>query len=133
MGDNLARKLEAEEILEQSNYAQDYIAQPPIREPYTEKLAVSKGVSSLEMIIMSLFVVILFGLLLLNVHSDLKLSTSSREVQDLNSQIETTEIEIENLEQHVHELSRYDRVHKIAEQYELELHEENIRNLSPLE
>lgn len=133
MGNNLARELELEEIVEQSNYAQDYVVQIPIRDPYTEELPVSKGISGLERIVMGLFSVILFGLLLLNVHSDLKLSTSSRKVQDLNSQIETTEIEIQNLEQHVHELSRYDRVHKIAEQYGLELHEENIRNLSPLE
>ena len=39
----------------------------------------------------------------------------------------------ENLEQHVQELSRYDRIHEIAEEYGLELHEKNIRNLSPIE
>ncbi len=130
---NLAKKLETEEFLEQSYYAEKQSLETPLSEPKIEPLAVSKGLTSLEIKFGLLFTVVLFAVLLLNVHSDLKLSTSSRHVQDLNSQIQTTEVEIENLEQHVQELSRYDRVHKIAEDYGLELHEKNIRNLSPIE
>lgn len=130
---NLAKKIETEELLEQSNYPIKKNLEAPLNEPKMELLPVSKGLSSLEIKFGLLFTVVLFALLLLNVHSDLKLSTSSRQVQDLNNQIQTTEIEIENLEQHVQELSRYDRVHEIAEEYGLELHEKNIRNLSPVE
>lgn len=133
--DNLARQLEVvEEIREQSNYAQDYqehTVQYPLNEPQTQELTVPKGLSKIEKIVMMVLGFVLFGLLLMNVHTNLKLSTSSRKVQDLSSEIQTIESEIENLDQHIHELSRYDRIHEIAEKYGLELHEENIRNISP--
>lgn len=135
MEDNLARKLEVvEELTEQSNYAQDYqdyTVQYPLNEPKTQELTVPKGLSKIEKLVMAILGIILFGLLLMNVHTNLKLSTSSRKVQDLSSQIQTAENEIENLDQHIHELLRYDRIHEIAEKYGLELHEENIRNISP--
>lgn len=130
---NLARKLEVEELSEQSSYEQNYTIPTPLSEPRTQEITVPKGISSLEKKVIAVLGLILFSILLLNVHSDLKLSTSSRKVQDLNREIQTTEVEIENLDQHVHELSRYDRIHGIAEKYGLELHEENIRNLSPVE
>lgn len=133
--DNLARQLDVvEEITEQSNYAQDYqeyTVQYPLNEPQTQELTVPKGLSKLEKVVMAILGLVLFSLLLMNVHTNLKLSTSSRKVQDLSSQIQTIESEIENLDQHVHELSRYDRIHDIAEKYGLKLHEENIRNISP--
>lgn len=133
MKNNLAENLETEELLEHADYAQDYLAQTPSIEPLAEELIVPKGISGLEIKIALFFALLLFGLLLLNVHSDLKLSSSSRKTQDLNSQIQNTEVEIENLEQHVHELSRYDRIHRIAEEQGLELHTDNVRNLSPIE
>lgn len=133
MKSNLAHKLETEEFLEQPRHEQDYIEQAPLGEPEIKELSVPKGISNLEIRLMSVIGLILFSLLLLNVYSNLGLSMTSRKAQDLNNQIQTTEVEIENLEQHVHELSRYDRIHGIAEEYGLELHEENIRNLSPIE
>ena len=131
MKSNLAHKIDAEEILKQPNYAEEYVEQPSIATPGLEELPVPTGISSLEIVLTTIIGLIIFGLLLLNVSSDYGLSNTSREVQDLNDQIQTTKIEIENLEQHVHELSRYDRVYEIADKYGLELHEENIRNLSP--
>lgn len=131
MKSNLAHKLDAEELLKESNYAQDYIEQAPLAAPELQEIPVPTGISSLEIVLSAVIGLIIFGLLLLNVSSDYGLSTTSRKVQDLNNQIQTTKIEIENLEQHVHELSRYDRVYEIANKYGLELHEENIRNLSP--
>lgn len=127
----MAHKIEAEELLEHSNYAQDYIEQAPLTTPELQQLPVPTGISRLEIGLIAIIGLIVFSLLLLNVSSDYGLSTTSREVQDLNNQLQTTKIEIENLEQHVHELSRYDRVYEIANKYGLELHEENIRNLSP--
>lgn len=131
MKSNLAHKLEAEELLEHSNYAQEQIEQNPIFTPGLQEVPVPTGISRLEIFLLFGIGTIIFALLLLNVSSDYGLSATSREVQDLNNQIETTKVEIENLEQHVHELSRYDRVYEIAKKYGLELHEENIRNLSP--
>lgn len=131
MKSNLAQEIEAEEILIESNYAQEQIEPAPVITPGLQELPVPTGISSLEIVLITIIGLIIFGLLLLNVSSNYSLSTTSREVQDLNNQIQTTTIEIENLEQHVHELSRYDRIYEIANKYGLELHEENIRNLSP--
>lgn len=131
MKSNLAQEIEAEELLTESNYAQEQIEPAPVVTPGLQELPVPTGISSFEIVLITIIGLILFGLLLLNVSSDYSLSTTSREVQDLNNQIQTTTIEIENLEQHVHELSRYDRIYEIANKYGLELHEENIRNLSP--
>lgn len=131
MKNNLAQEIEAEELLIESNYAQEQIEPAPVITPGLQELPVPTGISSLEIVLITIIGLIIFGLLLLNVSSNYSLSTTSREVQDLNNQIQTTTIEIENLEQHVHELSRYDRIYEIANKYGLELHEENIRNLSP--
>lgn len=133
MKSNLAHNLKVEELHEHSSYAQDYTKQAPLVEPIVENLSVPTGISRLEISLLSAIGLILFILLLLNVYSDLGLSTASRKVQDINNQVQTAQFEIENLEQHVHELSRYDRINEIAEKYGLELHEENIRNLSQIE
>lgn len=133
MKSNLAHDLEAEEFLKQSKYVSDYRDEAPLVKPELQELTVPKGLSRFEVTLISIISIILFGLLLLNISSGLQLSTNSRKVQDLTSQIETTEMEIENIKQHVHELSRYDRIHEIAEKYGLELQEENILNLSPIE
>lgn len=133
MKSNLAHNLDVEELHGHSAYAQDYTEQAPLVEPIVQELSVPTGISRLEIILLSAIGLILFVLLLLNVYSDLGLSTASRKVQDVSSQVQTMQFEIENLEQHVHELSRYDRVNEIAEKYGLELHEENIRNLSQIE
>lgn len=139
MEDNLARELEVEEqsIAVEQPYAQ------PIERPYEEAIPsvepipkaepISKGLSKFEVVLISLIGFVVFGLILLNVHSNLQLTSASRELQDVDSQITQTEIEIENLEQQSHELSRYDRINEIAEKYGLELHDENIVNIAPRE
>ena len=130
---NLAEKIETKKVVGEKDYTLNHSKNTPLKEIQSQELNISRGLSTIEIKAISLISIVLFGLLLLNVQTDLQLTTSSRNVQDLNSEIQTNEIEIENLEQHVHELSRYDRIHKIAEDYGLTLHEENIRNLSPLE
>lgn len=132
MNSNLAEEIEKEEIIEQSNHALDHSEHTPLRESHLEELSVPKGLGRLEIRLMTLIGFVLFGLLLLNVHTDLQLAMSSRNVQDLNNQIEVISVENENLSQHIQELSRYDRIHEIAQKHGLKLHEENIRNLSPL-
>lgn len=139
MEDNLARELELEEdvVRAEQQYAQQ-VEQPhqksaPSIDPIPKAEPVAKGLTRFEMSLISVIGVIVFGLILLNVHTNLELATASRNVQDVNAQISETEVEIENLEQQSHELSRYDRVNEIAEKYGLELHDENIVNLAPQE
>lgn len=137
MEDNLAHELEEDVMLEQSQYTQPhqhpYIEGAPSIEPIPQAEPISKGLTKFEVALISLISIVVFALVLLNVYSDFYLSSASRSVQDVSTQIQSTEVEIENLKQHVHELSRYDRVNDIAGKYGLELHEENIRNLSPVE
>jgi len=143
MEDNLARDLELDIELEADSVTHEQqIAQPlvqpreeptPSVEPIPQVKPAAKGLTKLEIGLVSLFTSIIFALILFNVYSDLQLTTVSRDVQDVNAQIEQTEVEIENLKQHTQELTRYDRINEIAEKYGLELHEENIRNLVPKE
>ncbi|HLR88915.1 MAG TPA: cell division protein FtsL [Atopostipes sp.] len=139
MEDNLARELELDIELEENSVTYEQPLEQPIEdtvplvEPIPQARPATKGLTKLEIGLMSLVSVIVFALVLFNVYSDLQLTNVSRDVQDVNTQIQQTEVEIENLKQHAHELSRYDRVNEIAEKYGLELHEENIRNLVPVE
>lgn len=137
MEDNLARELEIE-LEENSVTYEQPLGQPiedtvPLVEPIPQTRPATKGLTKLEIGLISLISITVFVLVLFNVYSDLQLTNVSRDVQDINTQIQQTEVEIENLKQHAHELSRYDRVNEIAEKYGLELHEENIRNLVPVE
>lgn len=143
MEDNLARELEMDIDYNGTSVAYEQQIQKPYEQP-TEEVAPSiqpipqaapltKGLTKLEIGLIAFMGTIVFALLLFNVYSDLQLTNVSRDVQDVNAQIQQTEVEIENLQQHAYELSRYDRINEIAEKYGLELHEDNIVNLVPVE
>lgn len=138
MEDNLARELEVEEdTLAGQSFAQQ-IEQPyervaPSVTPIPQSEPLPKGLTKLEMGLVGIIGIILFSFILLNVHTSLELNTASRDLQDVNRQVAQTNIEIENLSQQAHELSRYDRIQEIAEKYGLELHNENIINIAPQE
>ncbi|RFP39455.1 cell division protein FtsL, partial [Klebsiella oxytoca] len=83
----------------------------------------------LEKLVMGVLGAGVFGLLIANISMNIHLSSTNRELQDMNNQIAETEVVNENLQQNVQELSRYDRVYEIARQNGLELNEENIRNV----
>ncbi len=133
MQDNLARELEAD--IEEQTVAmqQPYRQVTQAIEPIPQAVPISKGLSKFEIFLITALGMIVFGLVLMNIHSSLEMTNSSRMVQDVDSSIAQTQIEIENLNQQSHELSRYDRIYAIAQKYGLELHEENIRNIAPVE
>lgn len=136
MEDNLARELEMEEeyaVGFEQLQEQPYEEQSPRVEPIPQGEPIQKGLTKLEIGLISITTIIVFALVLLNVYTDFQLTNTSRSVQDTSAQIEQTEVEIENLKQHAQELSRYDRINEIANKYGLELHEENIKNLTPVE
>lgn len=143
MEDNLARELELDIELSGDSVAYEQQIQQPYGEPAQEvapsiqpipqAAPLTKGLTKLEIGLIAIMGTIVFALVLFNVYSDLQLTNVSREVQDVNAQIQQTEVEIENLQQHAYELSRYDRINEIAEKYGLELHEDNIVNLVPVE
>lgn len=133
MQDSLARELEAD--IEEQTVAmqQPYRQVTQAIEPIPQAVPISKGLSKFEIFLITALGMIVFGLVLMNIHSSLEMTNSSRMVQDVDSSIAQTQIEIENLNQQSHELSRYDRIYAIAQKYGLELHEENIRNIAPVE
>lgn len=143
MEDNLARELELDIELSGDSVAYEQQIQQPYGEPAQEvapsiqpipqAAPLTKGLTKLEIGLIAIMGTIVFALVLFNVYSDLQLTNVSRDVQDVNAQIQQTEVEIENLQQHAYELSRYDRINEIAEKYGLELHEDNIVNLVPVE
>ena len=139
MQDNLARELELEEQIQPMEQAytqpleRPYEEQNPSIDPIPKAKPISKGLSKFEVVLISAISIIVFGLVLMNIHSNLELSTASRDLQDVDTKIVQTETEIENLKQQSHELSRYDRIHEIAEKHGLELHDENIVNIAPQE
>jgi len=140
MEDNLAHELEEEQVAaaETAQQAYEQPAQQPNEaapsiEPIPQAKPVSKGLTKFEIGLMMVIGVIVFGLILLNVQSSLALSDASRNVQDVNNQIQETEVEVANLEQQSQELSRYDRINDIAKKYGLDLHDDNIVNIAPQE
>lgn len=142
MEDNLARELEIDNNLIDGSLAYQQVeqsaAQPdweqiPSIQPIPESRPIKKGLTKFEVALISLISIAVFALLLFNVNSDLQLASVSRDVQDVDTEIEQTKVEIENLKQHAFELTRYDRINEIAKKYGLELHEENIINLLPVE
>lgn len=123
MNDNLARQLEAE---------QQPLLQP---EPKKETKKIhkvnpqTKGVTRLESAVVSFFGIVLFGLAVAHIALSMQVSTVNRTIQDVQTQSIATQIENENFEQKVQELSRYDRVYSIARDHNLEMNEEQIRNV----
>lgn len=138
MEDNLARKYELEEdFMWEEAYTQS-ITQPyeevtPSIQSIPQAEPVEKGLTKFEVFLIGTFAMIIFTLTLFNISSSLELSTASRGVQNVNAEIAQTKIEIENLTQQTHELSRYDRIQEIAKKYGLDLHKDNIINIAPQE
>jgi len=97
----------------------------------TKPSIVKRGVTRIEKMVISTFGFAFIGLLIASISLEMQVSTTSREVQDISSQVAQTETVNSNLEQNVQELSRYDRVYSIAEERGLELNEENIKNVKP--
>jgi len=121
--DNLARKYN----VESTAYPLPKKEVTPKEKPKVER---KKNVfTRLEKLVMGVLGAGVFGLLIANISMNIHLSSTNRELQDINNQIAETEVVNENLQQNVQELSRYDRVYEIARQNGLELNEENIRNV----
>lgn len=123
MQDNLARQMESK--VSHLNQPQPRHEPKKIHNPQP----IQKGFTRLEAAVVSFFGFVLFGLAVAHIALTMQVSTVNRTIQDMESQAIVTQIEIENHEQKVQELSRYDRVYTIARQNNLEMNEEQIRNV----
>ncbi|MFJ1627207.1 cell division protein FtsL [Marinilactibacillus psychrotolerans] len=125
MNDNLAREINMQAV------------PSPRQHPETQpgnvhiKKTVKRGITHLEVWLISFFGCVVFGLLVANITMAMQLSTTNRTTQDLDQQATDIQVVNENLEQNIQELSRYDRVYKIAKDNGLKMNEEQIRNVSP--
>lgn len=120
MNDNLARQL--------VNETQPLI-QPKTNENRELDKKLHKGLTRLEVTVIGLFGLALVALAAAHIAMSMQVSTTNRNIQDLQSQAAQVQIENNNYEQNVQELSRYDRVYSIAKDNDLEMNEEQIRNV----
>ena len=122
MNDNLARQL--------INEAQP-VSQPS-KEPkkvLIDSKPLHKGLTRLEVSIISVLGMVFLALAVAHIALSMQVSTMNRSIQDLQAQATVVTVENQNLEQKVQELSRYDRVYNIAKSNDLEMNEEQIRNV----
>lgn len=117
-------------LAERVTHAYEVVSRPTLKEL---NIPTQKGLTTLEKWLLSVIGATLFVLSLLSIHSNMALNFASREVQDLQNEVNSNLVEIEMLNQHVQELKRYDRMYSIAQKYGLGIYEGNIRNLSPNE
>lgn len=120
MNDNLARQW--------ANETQPLV-QPKNNENREIKKRLHKGLTRIEMTVISLFGLVLLSLAVAHIALSMQVSTTNRSIQDIQSQAAQVQVENNNFEQNVQELSRYDRVYSIAKDYNLEMNEAQIRNV----
>lgn len=90
-----------------------------------------EALTTLEVFMISVISLLIFGMLVINMHASNSASDMNRRIQDLNHEISQTETMIDNLTQHKHELMQYQRLQEIAKKQGLEVRDENIVNLWP--
>ncbi|EXJ22860.1 hypothetical protein ADIAL_1711 [Alkalibacterium sp. AK22] len=122
MNDNLARQISSQQPLDQPQIQQE---PQKVHRPTPKP----KGLTRLEGAVISLFGMVAFVLAVGHIALSMQVSTLNRSIQDLESQAVITQVQNENFEQEVQELSRYDRVYSIAREHGLEMNEEQIRNV----
>ena len=81
-----------------------------------------------KMLMTIAFLVMIAGLLGVTIMRA-NVNAASQQLQEVQQNAEDLGIQKENLTQEVHELSNYSRVVEIAEEQELNMNEENIRNV----
>lgn len=96
-----------------------------------EKVKPSKNkYSKIEKFAFYLTTLIGVVVLLLSLATQVTLSNQNRALQDLQNDSVAIDLDNQNLEQEVQELSRYDRIIAIAKELGLEMNEANVRNVT---
>jgi len=120
---NLARNLEIEVPF------QPQTAPTPKKEkvhtPLTKRIGITKG----EKLLVSSILIVLFALIAISISLEITIASTNRTLQDTVTSITESTTVNENLEQEVQELSRYDRVYEIANKFDLNMNEKNVRNV----
>ncbi len=140
MYDSYAREEKSEEIKYNASVEQPYIQEienpkeamkPPIKEEPSDHNQSRRAVWNASDKLLVAFFTLAFSLLnIFYISSGIEVSELDRSIQEVNQSIQQTEIENDNYEQNVQELSQYDRIYEIAEKNGLKLNEQNVRNVA---
>lgn len=128
MNDNLARNYNVNPIPKKEEQPQ--VASPIKKQAGQRSKASWFAISRIEKLILSVLGSLIFFVSLFTVASGVQMNAANIRLQDAQSQAEALGIENENLEQNIQELTQYDRIHDIAKQNNLNMNEENVRNVS---
>ncbi|SEK30377.1 cell division protein FtsL [Carnobacterium iners] len=124
LNSNSARKVEVEIPL-----------QSPLNTPEQSTRMVHKSipkksiVTGLEKMLMGMIMAIAFTLMTISISLEINIASTNRALQDTKASILSTTTVNSNLQQEVQELSRYDRIYRIANEQGLKMNEANVRNV----
>lgn len=105
--------------------------EPPIKEqPSYQNQSRRAAWSASDKLLVAFFTLSFSILSIFYISSGIEVSQLDRSVQEINQAIQQTEVENNNYEQNVQELSQYDRIYEIAEKNGLKLNEQNVRNVA---
>lgn len=127
MNDNLARQISPEKEINPIHQPSPKVEKQP-RKVHIEQPE-RKLLTRAELIVVSFFATILLVLAVIHIALSMQVSTTNRAIQDIQSQSTIVQVENDNYEQKVQELSRYDRVYSIAKKHDLNMNEDQIRNV----
>lgn len=140
MNDSYAREETNENVLYNASLEQPYIQEvetqkeilePPVKElPSPNKQTRRSAWNVSDKLLVAFFTLSFSILSLFYISSGIEVNELNRSVQEVNQTLHHTEIENDNYEQNVQELSQYDRVYEIAEKNGLRLNEKNVRNVA---
>lgn len=124
LNSNLARKVEVEMPL-QSPLARPEQTTRPVHKQ-TPKTSI---VTRTEKMLIGVIMAIAFTLMAISISLEINIASTNRALQDTKTSIQDTTVVNNNLEQEAQELSRYDRIYKIANNQGLKMNETNVRNV----
>ncbi|WP_034550728.1 cell division protein FtsL [Carnobacterium funditum] len=124
LNSNLARNVEVEMPL-QSPLATPKQTNSPIHKPIPGKSIVTRT----EKMLIGMIMTIAFTLIAVSISLEINVASINRALQDTKTSIVSTTTINNNLKQEVQELSRYDRIYKIANNQGLKMNEANVRNV----
>ena len=82
-----------------------------------------------EKMLIGMIIAIAFALIAVSISLEINIASTNRALQDTKTSIVNTTVINDNLKQEVQELSRYDRIYKIANNQGLKMNEANVGNV----
>lgn len=121
---NLARKVEMEMPLQSPSTLTEQTTR------IVHKTIPKKSIATrTEKMLIGIIMAVAFALIAVSISLEINIASTNRALQDTKTSIVNTTVVNDNLKQEVQELSRYDRIYKIANNQGLKMNEANVRNV----